>query len=203
MINVDWIGFCIASVAAVLSPGPGSFFVAKAASSGARDGFMAMLGIMAGDLCLVSLSFIGVSAIFLAHPSLFHIVRFVGAGYLIFLGLPMVLAQPKEQLNGSHANGRSFQQAVAITLFNPYAVLFFMAFFPIFIRSSENNLLAIYAAMTVILMMISATYLSFIVCVSSKVASVFQQNLRLQLVARKICGCVFIVFGLKVALLSR
>jgi threonine/homoserine/homoserine lactone efflux protein len=115
----------------------------------------------------------------------------------------LVLVQPKEEPEGTHTTGHSFQQAITITLLNPYAVLFFMAFFPVFIRSAENNLIVIYAVMTLALMMISAAYLSFLICASYKLALVFQQNQRVQLIARRLCGCVFIVFGLKVAMLSR
>ena len=75
MTNVDWIGFVVASVAVVLAPGPGSLFVAKTAGTGGlRAGRTAMLGIMLGDTCLIVLSLLGVSALFSAHPALFHAV---------------------------------------------------------------------------------------------------------------------------------
>ena len=73
MTNIDWIGFVIASVAVVLAPGPGSLFVAKTAgANGARAGHAAMLGIVLGDTCLIVLSFLGLSALFSAHPILFR-----------------------------------------------------------------------------------------------------------------------------------
>jgi len=76
----------MASIAVVLAPGPGSVFVAKAAGAkGKRAGQMAMLGIMLGDACLIMVSLLGVSALFRAHPLLFHVIRLAGAGYLIVL----------------------------------------------------------------------------------------------------------------------
>jgi leucine efflux protein len=204
MISVDWIGFSLASVAVVLAPGPGSVFVAKtAATSRIQGGLMAMLGIMVGDTCLILLSLVGVSALFLAHPSLFHVIRLAGASYLIFLGLQSIFARPKRGKDAAQAHCLPFRQAVSITLLNPKAVFFFMAFFPVFIRSAENGLVATYAVMTLVFMTISATYLSFLIHASSKLALAFQQNRRLQSVARKLCGCVFIGFGLKVAMVSR
>ena len=204
MVSVDWIGFSLASIVVVLAPGPGSMFVAKtAATSRVQGGLMAMLGIMVGDACLILLSLLGVSALFLAHPSLFHVIRLAGAVYLIFLGLQSIFARPKREVDATQTHGLPFRQAVSITLLNPKAVFFFMAFFPVFIKSAENGLVAAYAIMTLVFMIISATYLSFLIHVSSKLALAFQQNQRLQSITRKLCGCVFIGFGLKVAMVSR
>ena len=204
MLSVDWIGFSLASIVVVLAPGPGSMFVAKtAATSRIQGGLMAMLGIMVGDACLILLSLLGVSALFLAHPSLFHVIRLAGAGYLIFLGLQSIFTRLKKSSNTAESHDLPFRQAVSITLLNPKAVFFFMAFFPVFIKSAENGLVAAYAIMTLVFMVISATYLSFLVHVSSKLALAFQQNRRLQSVTRKLCGCVFIGFGLKVAMVSK
>jgi leucine efflux protein len=204
MISVDWVGFSLASVAVVLAPGPGSVFVVKnAATARARAGLMAMLGIMVGDACLIFLSLLGVSALFLAHPSLFHVIRLAGAGYLIFLGLQSIFARPKRGSDALEGHRLPFGRAVAITLLNPKAVFFFMTFFPVFIKSAEDGLVVPYATMTLLFMSISATYLSFLIHASSKLALAFQQNRTLQSVARKLCGCVFIGFGLKVATVSR
>jgi leucine efflux protein len=204
MISVDWIGFGVASVAVVLAPGPGSVFVARAAAMAhVRAGLLAMLGIMVGDACLIVLSLLGVSALFLAHRPLFHVIRLAGATYLIFLGLQLVFARPKKKPGSEQDYSLPFRRAVAITLLNPKAVFFFMAFFPVFIKSAEDGLVVPYAAMTLVFMSISATYLSFLIHASSKLALAFQQNRRLQWVARKLCGCVFIGFGLKVAMVSR
>jgi len=53
---------------------------------------------MIGDTCLITLSLLGVSALFTAHPSIFHFVRLAGAGYLIFLGLQAIITRPIEGL---------------------------------------------------------------------------------------------------------
>lgn len=203
MVTVDWLGFVIASVAVVLAPGPGSMFVAKtAAGGGVRAGRLAMLGIMAGDTCLIVLSLLGVSALFLVYPPLFHIIRFAGAAYLIFLGIRLLLLRPDKPNNGQDS-GLPFRCAVLVTLLNPKALLFFMAFFPIFIRSTQGGLAMPYAMMTVVFMAISATYLSFLVYASSTLALAFRRNTAAQSIARRVCGCVFIGFGLKVAMTSR
>jgi len=204
MINVDWIGFAVASVAVVLAPGPGSVFVAKTAGSvGARAGRMAMFGIMLGDTCLIVLSLLGVSALFSAHPALFHAVRLAGAGYLIFLGLQSIFAKPREKSASLRDSVLPLRRALTITLFNPKAVFFFMAFFPVFIRSAEGGLVVPYASMTLIFMAISVIYLCILSHVSSRVGLAFQENRTIQSAARKVCGCLFVGFGIKVAVASR
>jgi len=164
---------------------------------------MAMLGIMIGDTCLIILSLLGVSALFTAHPLLFTAVRFAGAGYLIFLGLQSIFFRPKKTSAVPENGVLSLRTALLITLLNPKAVFFFMAFFPVFIRSAQGGLLVPYATMTLLFMAISFTYLSILSLVSSKVGLGFQQNTTIQRIARKVCGCIFVAFGIKVAVASR
>ena len=203
-MSVDWVGFAAASVAVVLAPGPGSVFVAKAAGvAGPRAGHTAMLGIVLGDSCLIVLSLLGVSALFSAHPALFHTVRLVGAGYLIFLGLQCLLTKPKETSAPLRHSVSLVPRALAITLLNPKAVFFFMAFFPVFIRSTEGGLIVPYAAMTLLFMAVSIGYLCVVSHVASGVGSAFRKNRTIQAVSRKVCGWVFIGFGVKVAIASR
>ena len=204
MMNVDWIGFIVASVAVVLAPGPGSLFAAKIAGvGGARAGHTAMLGIMLGDTCLIALSLLGVSALFSAHPALFHAVRLAGAAYLIFLGLQSIFEKPKDKSPILQDSILPFQRALTITLLNPKAVFFFMAFFPVFIQSAEEGLVAPYTSMTLLFMGISVTYLCIVIYVSSKVGLAFQENPTIQSVAHKLCGYLLIGFGIKVAIASR
>ncbi len=204
MASVDWIGFAIASVAIVLSPGPGSVFVAKTAGSrGARAGCTAMLGIVIGDTCLIILSLLGVSALFSAYPALFFVVRLVGAGYLIFLGLQSILTRPKAKSPAQKDSMLPLHRALTITLLNPKAVFFFMAFFPVFIQSAEDGLIVPYATMTLLFMVISVSYLCIVSHVASKVGVAFQENHMVQSVARKVSGLLLVGFGVKIAIASR
>jgi leucine efflux protein len=205
MTNIDWVGFIPASVAVILAPGPGSLFVARsAAAGGLRAARSAMLGILTGDILLISLSFLGVSALFAAYPSLFRTLRLAGASYLIFLGLRLTLTSPKkdEQAGAGESNG-TFKKGMTITLSNPKAIFFFMAFFPLFLPPGGEGFLSSYAIMTTLFLGANQAYLFFLSQVSSRVGSAFQENSRLQSVARKSCGLLFIIFGIKIALFSR
>lgn len=199
-MDIDWFGFTIASIAVVLAPGPGSLFVARTAgTSGPRSGF----GAMAGDTCLILLSLLGVSALFRAYPSLFHLFRWAGAAYLTFMGLKLLLRKPQPEADSVPERGNPFLQGVSITLLNPKAVFFFMSFFPLFLKSSDHGQAAAYAAMAAAFQLISMTYLSLLVRASSWAASALRRNLMVRLLLEKLCGCVFVAFGVKVAFTDR
>ncbi len=203
-MGIDWVGFIVATVALVLAPGPGSLFVAKSAAlSGVKGGIRAMLGIMLGDTCLILFSFFGVSALFAAHSSLFHTVRILGAGYLIGLGV-LSLFRPADKREGpADVCSAAFRKAFAITLLNPKAVLFFTAFFPIFINTPAGGLFMKYTCLTVVFMALSATYLSLLSRLTVKVGAQFRRSRLMQSIARKACGCLFVAFGVKVAVTAR
>lgn len=204
MPEVDWTGFIVASIAVVLAPGPGSLFVARtAAAEGSRAGRTAMLGIMLGDTLLIILSLMGLSALFTAYPPLFHAVRFAGAGYLILVGVQSLLTKGGRKPAVPQRTVHPLYRALAITLLNPKAVFFFMTFFPVFIRSGEYGLVVPYAGMTVIFMGLSGAYLTVLSTISHRTGSAFRGNRLLQSVARKACGSLFIVFGMRVAATSR
>jgi leucine efflux protein len=201
MADIDWISFVIASMAVVLAPGPGSLFVARTAVvSGMRAGYRAMSGIMLGDTCLIVLSVLGVSALFRAYPSVFHLFRLAGAGYLFFLGARLLLRKPGTEPFRLPGGNRSFIQAVSITLLNPKAVFFFITFFPLFVKSSGRGHFLAYIVMALAFQCISATYLSILVRTSCWTASTLRRSAKTRIIMEKLCGCAFIGFGIKVVL---
>jgi leucine efflux protein len=203
MENIDWLGFLPAAIAVILSPGPGSIFVAKsAASDGIRAGRHAMLGIMLGDTMLIILSLLGVSAIFAAYPSLFYATRLLGAGYLIYIGVRSFFATPQNSADNVRSV-QPFKKAFTITLLNPKAILFFMAFFPVFINYGGQGFHFSFFTIAIVFMIISGTYLFVLSHVSAKIGSAFNENYLLQSIAHKIGGFLFIGFGIKVAINSK
>jgi len=204
MTGIDWYGFMAAAVAVVLAPGPGSLFVARSAAlSGLGAGTRAMLGIMLGDTCLILLSFFGVSALFAAHPALFHVIRLLGACYLMYLGIFFLIRPSHEDAETQPRSPVPFRKAFAITLLNPKAVLFFTAFFPLFIQSPAGGLFPKYATLTLVFMGVSATYLTILTHATVKVGVRFRRSRLIQSFARKACGSLFIAFGVKVAVATR
>jgi threonine/homoserine/homoserine lactone efflux protein len=162
-----------------------------------------MLGIMVGDTCLIMLSVLGVSTLFRAYPPVFHVFRLAGATYLFFLGVKLLMRKPEAEPIRLPSYSRSFTQAVSITLLNPKAIFFFMAFFPLFVKSPETGHFLVYALMALVFQCVSASYLSVLVRTSSWTASALRKNAVIRAVLEKLCGCAFIGFGVKVVLTRR
>jgi len=203
MTDINWIEFVIASTGIILLPGPSSMFIARTAvTASIQASRLALLGIMIGDTCCILLSLLGVSALLITYPSLLHTIRLIGAGYLIFLGVQSFFAGSEKQAQRSRNSILTFRRAIVIPLLNPKSVFFFMVFFPFFLKSSDRGVVIPYAAMTLTYMTISALYLLILGYFTSKVGLAFQGNRTLKLIFRKLYGCIFIGFGLKVAIAS-
>ncbi len=137
---VDVSGRC-AGVLAL--PGPGTFTLLTATGrGGVRGGYTALAGLLVGDQILMWLALAGVAALLKANPLVFHAVQYLGAAYLVWVGISL-LRTPKHE--GGDAGpirmqpGRYFQQAILVSLLNPKAILFYMAFLPLFIDPKAHQ----------------------------------------------------------------
>jgi leucine efflux protein len=131
--------FVLASTLVILLPGPATFFVlGQARYTMARAG-RATLGIITGDLILIGLSGLGFSALVARWPLLLTAIKLGGAAYIAWLGYGLLKAKPDAAATVSAAPtpraGRDLLQGLLITLTNPKPILFFAAFFPMFISS--------------------------------------------------------------------
>ncbi|KAA5605130.1 LysE family translocator [Roseospira marina] len=136
-----WAAFLSAAVLLNIAPGPDmAFILGQTVRGGVRRGFAAMLGVWVGVFGHITMAALGISALLAASAVAFSIVTWVGAAYLIGLGLralwtagdslPEATAGPAE--DGSQ--GRAFRTGVLINLLNPKVALFFLAFLPQFVE---------------------------------------------------------------------
>ena len=103
---------------------------------------------IAGDQVLMWLAVAGVAALLAAYPTAFHAVQWLGAAYLAWLGFRMLLGQAGRLRRSSHIEPRHyFRQALLITLLNPKAIVFYMAFFPLFIDPATHQGMLTFAVM--------------------------------------------------------
>ncbi len=118
-------------------PGPGIIIVvSRALSNGLRAGIMTSLGIVAGDYIFIALAIGGLSALAQSFSEIFTVVKFLGAAYLMYLGLVLILS-PTETKNQKTSttlgHSANFIAGLFTTLSNPKAILFYVSFFPAFI----------------------------------------------------------------------
>ncbi|MDJ1006916.1 MAG: LysE family translocator [Paracoccaceae bacterium] len=134
-----WLAFAAASTALLLIPGPTVLLVlAYALGEGRRVAVPTAIGVAAGDLLAMSLSLLGLGALVLTSATAFTVLKWVGAVYLVWLGVRMILGVGTARLNlrgaGSGLTPRAaFANAAVVTALNPKSIAFFIAFVPQFI----------------------------------------------------------------------
>ena len=137
------LGFVAASLVVLLIPGPGVLYVvARSVGQGRRAGLTSVLGLSAGALVHVAATTAGLSAILLTSATAFSVVKTLGAGYLIYLGLRTLLT--RSSLLGVQAAKpislhRVFTDGVIVNVFNPKIAVFFLAFLPQFVDPGNGS----------------------------------------------------------------
>ena len=133
-----WLAFVAASTALLLIPGPTVLMVLSYALSKGRSVAVASAaGVALGDLIAMTASLAGLGALVLASATLFTVLKWVGAVYLIWLGIKLIRSAPSEGLALPRAEVTArgvFGHATAVTALNPKSIAFFIAFVPQFIR---------------------------------------------------------------------
>ena len=133
-----WLAFAVASTALLLIPGPTVLLVLSYALSKGRSVAVASAaGVALGDLVAMTASLLGLGALVLASATLFTALKWVGAAYLIWLGIKLIRSAPSSGLevpDAQSVTARSvFTHAAAVTALNPKSIAFFIAFVPQFI----------------------------------------------------------------------
>ncbi len=134
-----WLAFVAASTALLLIPGPTVLLVLSyAMSQGRRVALATVAGVALGDLIAMSASLAGLGALVLASATLFTVLKWIGAAYLIYLGIQLFRSASDASLGElekvSETRASSvFGHAAAVTALNPKSVVFFIAFVPQFV----------------------------------------------------------------------
>lgn len=137
-----WLTFVAASTALLLIPGPTVLLVLSyALSQGRRVAVASATGVALGDLVAMSASLAGLGALVLASATLFTILKWVGAIYLIYLGIKLLRSAPSTGLETLTPNEKPargvFWHAAAVTALNPKSIAFFIAFVPQFVSVNQ------------------------------------------------------------------
>jgi leucine efflux protein len=197
----DYGAFVLAIVVFLAIPGPGNLaLITSTSKGGLRGGLAATLGVMAGDQVLMWLAVAGVAALLSAYPTAFKIVQFSGAAYLAFLGIKMFMVKPGDTPILNMTPGRFFIQSVMITLLNPKAIVFYMAFFPLFIDPAQHRGLLTFGVMAATVAFLTFLYGLAATLITHFAAERLRSSPRMTGALHKIAGLFLVGFGLKLAL---
>ena len=197
----DYPSFVVAVIVFLLIPGPGNLaLITSTGKGGLRGGFGSIFGLIAGDQVLMWTAVAGVAALLAASPAAFGAVQWLGAGYLAWLGLRMILAKPGDrpvlQMQPSHF----FRQSFVITLLNPKAIVFYMAFFPLFVDPAQQLGLLPFAVMAATIAALTFLYGLIVVLLTHRLAERLRANPTISGALQKLAGVFLIGFGVKLAL---
>jgi threonine/homoserine/homoserine lactone efflux protein len=197
----DYGAFVVAILVFLASPGPGNLALITSTSKGGISGGMgATLGVIAGDQVLLWAAVAGVSALMAAYPSAFQAVQWLGALYLAWLGLKMLLAKPGAAPILHIKPHHYFRQALLITLLNPKAIVFYLAFFPLFVDPAQHQGLRTFGVMAATIAALTFLYGLAAVLLTWKLAARLRANPKIAATLEKTAGLFLIAFGIKLAL---
>jgi RhtB (resistance to homoserine/threonine) family protein len=129
--------FLVAALASIAAPGPDIFYVlSRSLSGGKRVGSISAVGIASGEVLHTLLAVLGLAALLQASAAAFLIVKYIGALYLVYLGIRVIRERNELAIQGLGlaSDWKVFRQGVLTNLFNPKAVLFYVTFLPQFVN---------------------------------------------------------------------
>ncbi|WP_077796991.1 leucine efflux protein LeuE [Streptomyces sp. JHA26] len=195
----------------VLLPGPNSLYVLSvAARRGVRAGYTAAAGVWCGDTVLMTLSAAGVASLLQANAVLFGIVKYAGAGYLTWLAIGMMRAawamwRTRREQDAPDATApvagdeRPFRRALVVSLFNPKAILFFVAFFVQFVDPGYAYPALSFVVLGAFAQFFSFLYLSALIFSGTRLAAAFRRRKGLSAGATTAAGALFLGFAVKLS----
>jgi len=191
----------------ILLPGPNSLFVLKtSASHGVLSGYKAAAGCFLGDAVLIFLAYIGVASLIKASPVLFMLVRFLGAFYLLYLGIKIIqenfFSKNKEQGETVSVRGNVFRKSLTLSLTNPKSIMFYISFFVQFINFSYPHAAVPYLILATILEILSFTYMTTLIFGGVALSKFFRSRKKLTKFGNGVVGLFFMGFAARLANLT-
>jgi len=194
----DYGAFCAAVLIFLAIPGPGNLaLVIATTQGGVRAGMSAALGLLLGDQVLLWLAVAGVASLMAAHPGWFSAVQWLGAIYLAWLGLRLVWPRPGQKAALTLTPGRYVRQGLFITVLNPKAIVFYMAFFPLFIHPATHQGLPTFAAMALTIAVLSLAYCFTACSLAHYIKEKVSSHQRIGRWVERVAGVSLIGFGIK------
>jgi threonine/homoserine/homoserine lactone efflux protein len=196
--------FMAAALVLLITPGPAVLYiVARSIDQGRMAGIVSTLGIAVGTLFHVAAAALGVSALLVSSALAFNVVKYLGAAYLIYLGVRKLLVREELQqpeVIEKHKLSRIFYQGILVNLLNPKTALFFFAFFPQFVDPSKGSVTIQILWLGFIFMGMAVCSDGFYALLAGSIGHWLRGNLRFLRAQRYFAGWVYIGLGVTTAL---
>jgi threonine/homoserine/homoserine lactone efflux protein len=194
--------FVTAALVLLLIPGPAVFYiVGRSIGHGRSAGLVSALGISVGSLVHTAAAAVGLSALLMSSAVVFAAVKYLGAAYLIYLGIQKIRREEPFELSGDAPVklGRIFGQGIVVNVLNPKAALFFFAFLPQFVDASRGHVASRILFLGALFALLGLTTDTFWAISAGTVANLFRRNARAMRTQRYISGGMLISLGVATA----
>jgi threonine/homoserine/homoserine lactone efflux protein len=193
--------FLLSSLLIVMAPGPDFVYVTtRGIAEGSKAGVLSAFGISTGLLIHTMFAAFGLSAIIQSSVLAYMIIKYLGAGYLIFLGIKALLNK-NQQCTTITRNEKSgvFRQGVITNVFNPKAIVTFVAFLPQFVDVHLVNPVSQFFELGMILSLIAVTWFGIIGYFAGLIGFYIKKNTYIQKIIKYVSGTVMVALGIRAA----
>jgi len=208
-IHELWL-FVVSGLLLNVTPGPDTaYIIGRSVQLGWRGGAVAALGITAGCLFHVFAAAIGLSALLAASSAAFSLVTWVGAAYLCFMGVKMLLSRPQTPADdavaarGAISLRQVFLQGALTNVLNPKVALFFLAFLPQFVAADSPHKTAAFLLLGLIFIFNGTLWCLGVAAFAASAAGRIRQSGRALAWINRALGGLFVYLGVRVAMLAR
>lgn len=192
--------FATGSVILLVIPGPAVMYVvSRSIGYGRIAGLVSVMGIVVGTVCHVLAATLGLSALLASSAVAFQVIKYIGAAYLVYLGIRTLRRDDAEFVNAANGETRLshiFAQGVLVNLLNPKTALFFLAFLPQFVEPSRGHATLQIFELGMLFALMGWCSDSLYALASGTVADHFRRSLRLRRAQRNLSGGALIALGL-------
>ncbi len=199
--------FITASTLLALAPGPDNIFVlTQSLVRGAKAGVAITLGLCSGLIFHTLAVALGVAVIFQTSALAFSLLKFVGAGYLLYLAYLSFKDASKTKLNVDKLSlslGQLYRRGIFMNITNPKVSIFFLAFLPQFTHPESGNVTAQVFILGATFMVCALCVFSLIALLAGRVGNWFAQTKNGESILNKLAGTVFGLLAIKLALSER
>lgn len=196
------LAFVPVAIALIVSPGPDSIYtLTRSISDGRTVGVTAALGSSAGSVVHTTAAMLGLSAILQTSALAFTVVKFVGAVYLVYLGVQTLRNSEEFEISSestTYTPSESFRSALLINVLNPKVAVFFLAFLPQFVRPGSSTALQIFT-LGVLFASLGFLYQAMLAVFSAEARQVITERELVKDVLRVASGSALVGFGVKLA----
>ena len=202
-----WL-FLIAAMTLTLAPGPDNIYVlTRGITQGRKAGLVAAAGFSSGLVFHTMLAVLGFAALIKASPLAYSLLRYAGAGYLIYIGVRTLRSHSAIHLQGNAEGNaapmklsRIYWQSVIANMLNPKVTLFFIAFLPQFVNASAGHIPAQMLLLAAVFIAQALAIFSLVALFSGMVGAFFQRKKSAATTMNRLAGCAFIGLGIRIAL---